>query len=174
MAAWMGGFMRTWLAPDTKGLWGVAPMPAMKDGQPRAANDGGSDFIILEQSQNKEAAWAFVEFMLARPESQIKIFKATDIFPALTATYKDPIFSEADPYFADQKAREVYTEVAKQIPTATIYGEHYQEISGFVQTAIQKYLTGSMSAAEALKEAATQIRQQTGLKKNTLCDDRNE
>ena len=163
MAAWMGGFMRTWLALDTKGLWGVTLMPAMKEGQPRAANDGGSDFIIPEQSQNKEAAWAFVEYMLARPKSQVKIFGATDIFPALKETYSDPIFKEADPYFGGQKVREVYTEVAGKIPSATVYGEHYQEINRFVSTAIQKYLTGSMSAADALKEAASQVRQQTGL-----------
>ncbi len=164
MAAWMGGFMRSWLAPDTKGLWGATLMPSMKDGQPRAANDGGSDFVIPDQSQNKDAAWAFVEFMLGRPTSQAKLFEATDIFPALIPTYKDPIFTEADPYFAGQVVRQLYTEVAANIPKATIYGEHYQEINGFVSTAIQKFATGSMSAADALKDAANQVRQQTGLK----------
>jgi ABC-type glycerol-3-phosphate transport system substrate-binding protein len=163
MAAWMGGFMRTWLAPDTKGLWGVALMPAMKEGQPRAANDGGSDFVIPDQSQNKEAAWAFVEFMLGRPEIQARLFKASDIFPALIATFKDPVFSEEDPYFAGQKARQFYADVAPKIPPATIYGQYYQEINGFVSTAIQKFATGDMSAADALKDAAKQIRQQTGL-----------
>jgi lactose/L-arabinose transport system substrate-binding protein len=163
MAAWMGGFMRTWLAPETKGLWGVTEMPAMKEGQARAANDGGSNFIIPEQSANKDAAWAFVEFMLARPESQVKIFSATDIFPALTTTYNDPVFTEADEYFGGQKVREVYTNIASTIPAATIYGEHYSEINGFVQTAIQTYLTGAATAEEALKAAAEQIRQQTGL-----------
>ncbi len=164
MAAWMGGFMRTWLAPDTKGLWGVALMPAMKDGQPRVANDGGSDFVIPDQSQNKDAAWAFVEYMLGRPDVQAKLFKATDIFPALTTTYKDPVFAEEDPYFGGQKVRQFYADVAPKIPQATIYGQYYQEINGYVSTAIQKFATGSMSAADALKEAADQIRQQAGLK----------
>ena len=164
MAAWMGGFMRSWLAPDTKGLWGATRMPAMKDGQPRAANDGGSDFIIPDQSQNKDAAWAFVQFMLTLPANQAKIFASTDIFPALTATYKDPVFSEADPYFANEVVRKVYVDVAKDVPSATIYGQHYTEINGFVKTAIQKFFTGSMSAADALKEAAAGIRQQTDLK----------
>ncbi len=164
MAAWMGGFMRGWLAPETKGLWGVTLMPTMKEGQPRAANDGGSDFVILDQSQNKDAAWAFVEYMLGRPEVQVKLFKATDFFPALIATYKDPVFTEEDPYYGGQKTRQQYAEVAAKIPQATIYGQYYQEINGYVSTAIQKFATGNVSAADALKEAANQARQQTGLK----------
>jgi lactose/L-arabinose transport system substrate-binding protein len=163
MASWMGGFMRTWLAPDTKGLWGVALMPAMKDGQPRAANDGGSDFVIPDQSQNKDAAWAFIEYALGRPDVAVKVFKATDFFPALTETYKDPAFKEEDAYFGGQVVRTFYADVAGKIPQATIYGQYYQEINGYVSTAIQKFATGAMSAADALKEAANQTRQQTGL-----------
>ncbi len=82
----------------------------------------------------------------------------------MTATYKDPVFSEADPYFGNEIVRQVYADVAKDVPSATIYGQHYTEINGFVKTAIQKFFTGSMSAADALKEAAAGIRQQTGLK----------
>ncbi len=163
MATWMGGFMRGWLAPDTKELWGATLMPAMKDGQPRAANDGGSDFVIPDQSQNKAAAWAFIEFMLGNPKNHVKVFAATDFFPSLIPTYKDPIFSEPDPYFGGQVVRQLYVQVAGTIPKATIYGEHYQEINGYVSTAIQKFATGSLSAADALKEAANQTRQQTGL-----------
>src|SRR5260221_8675038 len=115
MAAWMGRFMRSWLAPDTKGLWGATLMPSMKDGQSRAANDGGSNFIIPDQSQNKDAAWAFVEFMLGRPDVQAQLFGATDIFPGLIDVYKDKIFDEADSYYAGQKVRQLYSEVAKQV-----------------------------------------------------------
>ena len=57
----------------------------------------------------------------------------------------------------------VYTEIAREIPSAWIYGEHYTESNGAVRTAIQKYLLGSASAADALKEAADLIRQNTGL-----------
>src|SRR5258706_5815682 len=55
-AAWMGAFLKGWIAPGTAGKWGVAMMPTMKAGQVRASNDGGSGFVIPEQSQNKEAA----------------------------------------------------------------------------------------------------------------------
>lgn len=159
IAAWMGTFLKDWIAPGTEGLWGVARMPAMNAGEVRAANDGGSNFVIPEQSQNKEAAWAFTEFMLGREETQLELFAASDFLPSLETTYDAPIFSEPDPFFDGQQVREVYTEVAQEIPQAYIYGPNYSLMNGYVATAIQKYATGNMSAEDALKGAANAVRQ---------------
>ena len=159
MAAWMGAFLKDWIASGTEGLWGVALMPAMDAGQTRAANDGGSNFVILEQSKNKDAAWAFTEFVLGREESQLEIFAASDFLPSLETTYDAPIFSEADAFFGGQEVREIYTEVAQGIPQAYIYGPNYGLMGGYVGTAIQKYATGNATAEEALQEAAEAIRQ---------------
>jgi lactose/L-arabinose transport system substrate-binding protein len=162
-AAWMGAFLKGWIAPGTEGKWGVALMPAMQDGQVRAANDGGSAFVIPEQSQNKEAAWALTEFLFGRVENQVAMFKSSDFFPSLEAAYDDAVFSEPDPFFADQPVRPVYVDVVKEVPIAHVYGPHYPEMNGFVATAIQKVATGEMSPEEALKEAAEAIRAQTGM-----------
>jgi lactose/L-arabinose transport system substrate-binding protein len=162
-AGWMGAFLKGWIAPGTEGKWGVALMPAMEAGQVRAANDGGSAFVIPEQSQNKEAAWALTEFLFANVDSQVAIFKASDFLPSLEAAYADPVFSEPDPFFADQPVRPIYVDVVKEVPIAYVYGPHYPEMNGFVATAIQKVATGQMSAADALKEAADAIRAQTGM-----------
>jgi ABC-type glycerol-3-phosphate transport system substrate-binding protein len=162
-AAWMGAFLKGWIAPGTEGKWGVALMPAMQEGQVRAANDGGSAFVIPEQSQNKEAAWALTEFLFGRVENQVAMFKSSDFFPSLEAAYDDAVFSEPDPFFADQPVRPVYVDVVKEVPIAHVYGPHYPEMNGFVATAIQKVATGEMSPEEALKEAAEAIRAQTGM-----------
>jgi lactose/L-arabinose transport system substrate-binding protein len=162
-ASWLGVFLKTWIAGGTAGNWGVAYMPAMKAGQVRAANDGGSTLAIPEQSQNKAAAWAFIEFMLGNRENQLKSFAYCDFLPSLETTYDDALLTEPDSFFGGEVARKIYLDVAKQIPTAYIYGPKYTQMNGFVSTAIQKYASGSMSAADALKEAATQIRQQTGM-----------
>ena len=117
-AAWMGAFLKGWIAPGTEGKWGVALMPTMAEGQVRAANDGGSAFVIPEQSQNKEAAWALTEFLFGRVENQVAMFKSSDFFPSLEAAYADPVFSETDPFFADQPVRQIYVDVVKEVPTA--------------------------------------------------------
>jgi lactose/L-arabinose transport system substrate-binding protein len=163
IAAWMGGFLKNWAAADRSGDWGVVETPAFAEGQPRSANQGGSTFVIPEQSQNKEAAWAFIEYIIGREESQIEIFKYGDIFPALETTYSDPVFSETDPYFADQPVRELYVKSALAMPKANIYGPYASTMSAAVATAVQKFAIGEMSAADALKEAADSVRLETGL-----------
>ncbi len=163
-ASWLGVFLKTWIAGDTAGKWGVAYMPALKEGQTRAANDGGSTLAIPEQSKNKDAAWAFIEYMLGKEDSQLKQFAYSDFLPALETTYDSPLFIEPDPFFKGQVTRQVYLDVAQQVPAARVYGPKYQLMNGLVATAVQKYATGSMSAADALKEAADAIRQQTGMK----------
>jgi ABC-type glycerol-3-phosphate transport system substrate-binding protein len=162
-ASWLGVFLKSWIASDTSGLWGVARMPAFVEGQPRAANDGGSTLAISEQSQNKEAAWAFIEFMLAQEPNVLKSFAYSDFMPALETVYTDPIFDEADPFYGGQKTRQVYLETAKIVPDALIYGRYYQLMHGHLQTAIQKFSTEKASAADALKEAAAAIRLETGM-----------
>ncbi|MHB8627974.1 MAG: ABC transporter substrate-binding protein [Aggregatilineales bacterium] len=163
-AAWMGGNYKGWIAPKTGGDWGVALMPAMKAGQARSANDGGSTFAIPVQTQNKDAAWAFIQFLVGNAANNNALYKSSNIFPGLIDAYtNNDLYNQPDPFFNGQVVGKIYVDVAKQIPAATIYGTHYQEISGFVATAIQKYATGAASAADALKEAADAIRSSTGL-----------
>ncbi len=162
-AAWHGNFLKTWLASDTAGQWGVVPMPALESGQTRSANSGGSTLAILEESENKEAAWAFVEFMLGRNRSQLLQLAAYDFFPALETTYNDPLFVEGDAFYGGQSVRQVFYEAALEIPQVDIYGPNYNLMEGHIGTAVQNYAVGNMTAEEALQEAANAIRLETGM-----------
>jgi len=162
-ASWMGVFLKTWIAADIPGSWGVAYMPAFAEGQVRAANDGGSTLSIPAESDNKDAALAFIDFMLAQPQNQITQFAFNDFLPALETTYTDPIFSQPDAFFGDQTPRLIYLDVARQIPAANIYGRYYSLMNGHVATAIQQYSTGALSAQDALTQAADAIRTETEL-----------
>ena len=162
IGAWMGGFLKNWAAPDTSGLWGVVELPAMVEGGVRSSNQGGSSYVIPEQSQNVAAAWAFLSFVNSN-ESQLALFDFGDIFPARQSTYTDPLFQKTDAYFADQAVREVYAVAGAAIPVAPIYGMYYPVMNSATDTAIQKFATGQLSAADALAEAASIIRSETGL-----------
>ncbi len=163
IAAWMGNFLKTWIAPDQAGNWGVALMPAYTEGGVRSANQGGSSAFIPAKSSNPDAAWAFIEFMFLRKENMVKLFQYSDYFPAYSATYSDPLFQQPDDYFGGEVTRTLFAEVANKIPVANQYGPYSQTIRGAVATAIQKYAMGQMSAEEALKEAANSIRTETGM-----------
>jgi ABC-type glycerol-3-phosphate transport system substrate-binding protein len=156
-ASWMDIFYKDWIAPGTEGLWGVARMPGWTEDSARAANDGGSAFVIPEQSDNKEAAWAFIEYTLGRVDSQVSIFEVSGFIPALESAYEHPIFEESDDFFAGQNTREVYADVVSEIPEATIYGPNYAAMNNSVGLAMQLYLTGEMGAQEALNFAAEEI-----------------
>lgn len=161
--AWMGNFFKTWIAPEQEGNWGVAYMPAWKAGGTRASMAGGSAYFIPKASSNPEAAWAFIEYMGLDTENQIEQYAYSDYFPALTSTYDDALFAEADPYFGDQVTREVYADVAASVPYAFIYdSEYYNTVAGALATAVQNFALGNMTAEEALQDAANAVRLETG------------
>jgi ABC-type glycerol-3-phosphate transport system substrate-binding protein len=162
-AAWMGVFLKSWIAPGTSGKWGVALMPAMTAGQVRAANDGGSNAVIPDQSKNKDAAWALAAWLFGKADSQMAMFKTSDFLPSLETTYSDPSWGETDPFFDNQAVRQTYINVVKTIPRGYVYGPYYNQMNGFVATALQQVATGKKSSADALKEAADAIRSATGM-----------
>jgi ABC-type glycerol-3-phosphate transport system substrate-binding protein len=161
-AAWMGAFFKGWIAPDADGKWGVFKLPVWQTGDAQASNDGGSALAILEESSQKEASWAFVQFHLGRPESQLAMYEAWDFFPALEPTYADDLFQEPDPYFGGDRVRALFSETVSEIPSAGMYTSDYQEMNGLLAPEIQKFALGDQTAEQALAAAAQLIRDQTG------------
>ena len=161
-AVWMGTFFKSFIAPEAEGKWGVMRLPTWESGGSQASNDGGSTLAIFEQSEQKDAAWAYTRFHLGLEESQLAMYKQKDIFPSLETTYDDPFFGEPDPYFGGDEARALFAEVVKEIPNATIYTPDYQLMNELTSAEIQKFALGRESAAEALANAAETIRARTG------------
>jgi ABC-type glycerol-3-phosphate transport system substrate-binding protein len=161
--SWMGGFLKSWVAPDQAGNFGIALMPAWEKGGVRAVMAGGSAFFIPEDSSNPDAAWAFIEYMALDTDNQVAQYEYSDYFPTLLSTYDAPLFSEPDPYFGDQLTRPIFAEVAENVPYAFMYdSQYYNVVSGALGTAVQKYAIGDMTAKEALEEAADAVRLETG------------
>ena len=108
---WFGGFLKTDIDPDGAGHWAVAELP----GGVGVKNWGGSFLAIPEQCENKEAAWAFVSYMIATVQGQNDMFEAVDYFPAYTPAYDDPIYEEGDDYFGGQNTKAMWAELATQL-----------------------------------------------------------
>jgi len=105
--------------------------------------------------------WAFVEFMLARRESQLKMLKKCDSFPALEKTYDDPYFKQPMAFYGDQAVLGLFAELAREI-LPWYYTEDYPAANGLCSAEIQAYLMGSKDAKAALAAAASAIRAKTG------------
>jgi multiple sugar transport system substrate-binding protein len=156
---WFGGFLKTWLKPedvDWAGKWGIFEVPD-DPGQ----NWGGSFLAIPQQSQNKEPAWKFIEFALARADSQNKMFKAVDYFPAYIPAFEDPLYHEPDPFFADQKTREIWIDIAlnkiKPFITTPMDAQAEQIFFSYVNQCLDQ----GLDPQEALTQAAQEIETQT-------------
>ncbi|MBC7958536.1 MAG: extracellular solute-binding protein, partial [Vallitaleaceae bacterium] len=156
-ASWMGGFFSSWIAPDAVGLWKVVPLPTWPGSTNTAANDGGSNLVVSDTSKNKDAAWAYVEFMLGREESQLNMYKTMDVFPSLETTYSDEFFNEDMPYFGNQKVRSVFADTVSQIPVIS-YTKNYSQANESLKEAYAKIIYNNISVEQALKEANDQVK----------------
>ena len=68
--------------PET---WAVAHQPTAVSG---TSFVGGSNLAVFEQSDNQEAAWAFVEY-LSRPEVQITWYETVSDLPSVQSAWDD-------------------------------------------------------------------------------------
>ncbi len=115
--AWLAGYLKDWIAPKQFGKFRVAPLPSLeKGGKPMRAVRGGSFAAIPSKAKNKAAAWEFIKFYTQDYKVQIDNYRQIDAFPALTTTWSDPMFEEADSYLGGQKARKLWLELIKQAP----------------------------------------------------------
>lgn len=60
LPTWFGGVLKA-IAPEMKGLWGVAQAPAFSANGSRSSESLGSTWAIPGNTKNLNAAWAYVE-----------------------------------------------------------------------------------------------------------------
>lgn len=155
---WFGGFLKTWLQPEGvnwSGLWGIFECP-----EDPGQNWGGSFMAIPQQSSNKMAAWAFIEYSLCTASAQNKMFVAVDYFPAYKPAFEDPLYQEPDPFFANQKTRAMWIDIAlnkiKPFITTPMDAQAEQIFMSYVNQALDQGLDPQQALSEAAREIETQ------------------
>lgn len=159
---WYEGTIRS-ESPDLSGKWGVYRMPSVTADGPRAANLGGSSLAITNASDNKEAAWAFVNYALGTTDGQITMLKEYGLVPSLTASLEDPYVQAPAEYWGGQPVWTTILETLPQIQPQR--GTPFQgDAEGIYRATQAKFLNGEYADAKAaLDDAANQIASATGL-----------
>ncbi|MGI6018531.1 MAG: extracellular solute-binding protein [Marvinbryantia sp.] len=172
--SWFSGFFKTDIDPDGAGHWGATTLPAGM----APTNWGGSFLVIPEQSDNKEAAWAFVKYMMATAEAQNTMFGAIDYFPAYKPAWDaaPELYTDPDEYFGGQAPNAIATEIAGQVPVVnntimdvTAEGCLYSSFNagadaGETPEQIRERLAADIEAATAeLREQQIQILKDAGV-----------
>lgn len=159
-AVWMGGIIRD-NAPDQAGHYTVTRFPAMSENGNYATQgfDFGSALVIPSQSQNKELAWAFVQYAQLTPEGQLSQYTQGDLFPSMTTpeVLEAPIFSEPDPYFHNDPIRQVFADSNAKFDLTIGVHPDYAEALGIVERNLAPAFEGELSCQEALANAANEV-----------------
>jgi multiple sugar transport system substrate-binding protein len=112
---------------------------------------GGSNLAVSADSDNKEAAWAFIEY-LSRPEVQVTWFETVNALPSVQAAWDDEGLSgdERLSVFGEQ------LEDAKAPPSIVTW----EQIAAEIDAVIEQVTQGDMAPEDgcpAMQEAASSI-----------------
>jgi multiple sugar transport system substrate-binding protein len=131
--------------PET---WTVAHQPTEAAG---TSFVGGSNIAVLEQSDNKDAAWAFIEY-LSRPEIQVTWYETVSDLPAVQASWDDPALAD-DPLLSAFGEQLDDAKAPPAIPT-------WEEVASAIDSQVEQVTQGDASpedACAAMQEEAESI-----------------
>ena len=151
-------FMRNWTyayqsaQADTSkvaGNVGVAPLPVGPNGTESSGTLGGWNYAINKNSENKEAAILFAEFMSSYDAQKISTL-VRGTFPTNAAVYEDADVLEALPFLSDIQPA---VDAAKPRPQV----RDYATISSIFAVNFQRALTGESSFEDAMAQMDSEL-----------------
>lgn len=142
-------------APDLEGSLGTSVLPEGPGGNPDTFA-GGSHLVVFEESQNKELATAFAEFML-EPERVSQFTEQLGFLPGTTEGVEQSGYEDDETLapFAQQ-----ITDYSRTYPPTPEWGGFEGETL-FVN-AMQEIMQGDRGAEEALAEVANTMNEEFG------------
>ncbi|HEY3334320.1 MAG TPA: sugar ABC transporter substrate-binding protein [Candidatus Limnocylindrales bacterium] len=123
-----------------EGKWAIAPMPKKVTG---TSFVGGSNVVVYKNSKNKDAAWAFVQY-LSDPATQIAWYGDVTDLPAVQAAWSDPALT-SDPNVAMFGAQLKDTKAQPAMAT-------WSELATSLNSTLEKLTTAGMSPQDAANE----------------------
>ncbi len=149
-AVWMVGSIKD-AVPEQEGKWAVMPMPKFEaDAEPHGASNGGSVLAVPEASQSKEAAKAFVKFVMENKDANIDGFQQYGLYPSYLPALDADVFKEGDPFFGGQQIFELFTEAGKNVPQVN-YTVNFAEALEMSKNTYAKVILKGENVEEALK-----------------------
>ncbi|MGW9111978.1 ABC transporter substrate-binding protein [Microbacterium sp. NPDC055683] len=150
IGAWMPANLEG-SAPDGAGSWRVAEMPQWEEGVSTSSENGGSSLAIPAAAENKELAYAFIEYANAGDGVQTRIDGGA--FPATVADLESEEFLSTEfDYFGGQKANEVFAASSASV----VEGWQYLPFQVYANTvfgdSVGQAFLGSTSVADGLED----------------------
>ncbi|MEU7580208.1 sugar ABC transporter substrate-binding protein [Streptomyces sp. NPDC041068] len=163
IAAWWTGTLTDEM-PELKGKFGVVPLPGFTADGVRTSNIGGSTLCIPAQSEQAQAAWEFIRFVLTDRANQVAMLKREGLFPAHLPALDDPYLSERQEYFGGQRANAVFARLARTIPPVEYTKDDAKE-RDIATSAVNGVLLHGKDPRASLVSAAERLADATGRKR---------
>ncbi len=142
-------------ARETEGNWGVFLLPAFEEGGNRAANLGGSNWMIPAASDHIEEAYAFLEFFSTSNEVQLMAMEDHGLFPSLSSVYDEDLFTEGDAFFGGQAIWQVFANQMDDVPTAYYTNDYAIGVDESIKA--QADVFNGKDVKQALEESASRL-----------------
>ncbi|MDX8289353.1 sugar ABC transporter substrate-binding protein [Metabacillus indicus] len=153
--AWLSGSI-TGQGKDTSGKWGVIPLPAFEEGGNRASNLGGSNYVIMENTNMKQEAYDFLEFFSTDEETQLEAMNG-GLFPTLNTIYDEPVFTKEQEFFTNQPIWQTFTQQMDSIPSVNYTGNYSVAMDESIK-AQSEAVSGKVSIKDAYKAAEDRLK----------------
>jgi multiple sugar transport system substrate-binding protein len=145
---WHLGLIETAGGEDFADKWAIAPMPSKVSA---TSFLGGSNVVVYKNSQNKDAAWAFVKF-LSDPATQALWYETATVLPAVQVAWDEPTL-QADPNLA--MFGEQLSDTKSPPASAT-----WSELASAINDTLEAMTAGDMepqAAADQMQQRAESI-----------------
>jgi len=135
---WHMGLIEEQGGADIAGKWAIAPMPKEEAG---TSFVGGSDMVVFKNSDNKDAAWKFVQYLMD-PTVQAKWYETVSDLPSVEGAWNQGKLGTDDNL-------QIFKEQLGDAKSPPPIPKWEQIASEAVNTEMEKALTGGESAEQA-------------------------
>jgi multiple sugar transport system substrate-binding protein len=137
---WHMGILRDQGGEEFEGKWSVAHMPTDKNA---TSFVGGSDLVVFKDSENRDTAWKFVDYLTQVPAQQ-QLYQLVGSLPAVPDAWQgeladDPMLEQFGTQLEDARS-------APAVPT-------WEQAVTPLDNAIERVAKGQQDTATALAEA---------------------
>jgi ABC-type glycerol-3-phosphate transport system substrate-binding protein len=115
-ADWYGLDMIQGLAPETKGKWRAAPLPAWSDSKRRTSVFAGEGLLIYRDTKRADEAWDFIRFVMEDVDANVERYLQGNCFTAYRPAWNDPRLKKPEPFFGGQSLARLIAELAPDVP----------------------------------------------------------
>jgi ABC-type glycerol-3-phosphate transport system substrate-binding protein len=155
-ADWYAGFFKD-NAPDLKGKWKAAALPAFAAGGLRTSCNGGTGNCIVKTSKNVEEAWKFQQYSMLSADANVRRYELTNLFPPLISAMSDARLHKPDEYFSNQDLGKLFADLAPSVP-AQYQSPFRSEMNSKLTALWQDIYDGKAKPADAFKQVSDEIR----------------